>query len=174
MARSQTLCLFVIAIMILLTIYVIPFRKMIARTRDIVKTGARRIVHRTPFPLLIFASDLSKRIKCTKVFSTTADWSWTIVNSLRLCFHIAVSLLLRCHSFLLICEVSICAYSTRNCGDKAVICQATNCSEIAGCSHARFAVAVKSLFNRSSWRAIKSRGVRLRHMLKICTPFFAF
>ena len=39
---------------------------------------------------------------------------------------------------------------------KAAICRATNRSEIAGCSHARFAVAVKSPFDRSSCRAIKS------------------
>ena len=37
-------------------------------------------------------------------------------------------------------------------GDKAAICRATNRSEIA----ARFAVAVKSPFDRSSCRAIKS------------------
>ena len=44
----------------------------------------------------------------------------------------------------------------RICSDKAAICRATNRSEIAGCSHARFAVAVKSLFDRSSCRTIKS------------------
>ena len=44
----------------------------------------------------------------------------------------------------------------RICGDKAAICRTTNRSEIAGCSHARFAVAVKSPFDRSSCRTIKS------------------
>ena len=38
----------------------------------------------------------------------------------------------------------------------AAICRATNRSEIGGCSHARFAVAVKSPFDRSSYRATKS------------------
>ena len=37
-----------------------------------------------------------------------------------------------------------------------MICCATNRSEIAGCSNARFAVAVKSPFDRSSCRATKS------------------
>ena len=36
----------------------------------------------------------------------------------------------------------------------AAICRATNRSEISGCSHARFAVAVKSPFDRSSCRAL--------------------
>ena len=47
-----------------------------------------------------------------------------------------------------------------NWGDKAAICRATNRSEIASCSHARFAVAVKSPFDRSSCRAIKSLCVK--------------
>ena len=38
----------------------------------------------------------------------------------------------------------------------AAICRATNRSEIGGCSYARFAVAVKSPFDRSSCRASKS------------------
>ena len=38
----------------------------------------------------------------------------------------------------------------------AAMCRATNRSEIGGCSHARFAVAVKSPFDRSSCRASKS------------------
>ena len=50
---------------------------------------------RTPFSLLILASNSSKRITCTKVI---AEWSQTIRNSLRWCFHIVVSSLLRCYS----------------------------------------------------------------------------
>ena len=38
----------------------------------------------------------------------------------------------------------------------AAICRATNRSEIGGCSHARFAIALKSAFDCSSCRATKS------------------
>ena len=38
----------------------------------------------------------------------------------------------------------------------AAICRATNRSEIGGCSHAQFAVAVKSPFDHRSCRATKS------------------
>ena len=55
----------------------------------------------------------------------------------------------------------------------AAICRSTNRSEIAGCSHARFAVAVKSPFDHSSLSRDKitlcKRGVKAEHARKLKT-----
>ena len=56
----------------------------------------------------------------------------------------------------------------------AAICRATNRSEIGGCSHAQFAVAVKSPFDHSSCRATKSLCVNeaLRSQISRTQPAY--